>query len=571
MSNYEHDRLLERISKLDQPLDDDAEYARWIAAGMHLDLLRKNAEEDEVIVYAYDRHTFIHTMTVNEDAIEPLDIDDLLKWSGNPFSPAASYNWGRDKDRVWIERGSSVEGSMTLDQARPLVFGREMPGFPMTSYFEAAQEYTHLTDIHHNPERGAYCRFNDQGDWEYVITISEKTAQSDLSLVTFQREPLEEYLAASRSVLVRMFDFTLLKFNEFRRWPDGPEDVVKCNSTFYRQRIDPGKAGYARGVQIIRPLRRAALSSPTNGKRHADEQYVEFMAYDFRNRRVATISTDPTATTNYFSTEGNSLPFELSPAFFRPEVLAKYKSDSEKYSIEGRHVRCRSGWMLRDYDVNEAGQIHVYICDLRNLPFAEQLYWKSFNEQPKTGISERALENDFKGKPVEFTDPLGRIKVILDRWGESSVSWWKLRDAASARRVTTPLTDSMDEWAQGLQGLATLIIEGFEIKAIRNKLGEMGLTWRNEEKSLALLERVLFGEAPVGGTQSLGGLRLVQRVRSKVGAHARGSEAQEIADSAIREQGSYTAHFKEVCRTIEVEMEYIEQAFDTAADNPQIT
>ena len=570
MSNYEHDKLIERISKIDQPPDDDTEYAKWITAKMHLDLLRKNAEENELIIYACDKYTFVHTVVVNEDAIDPLDIDDLLGWSGNPFFAAASYTWGGGRENVWIGRGSPVDGSMTLREARPLVFGREMPGFSATSYFEAAQEYIHLTNIHYRPERGAYCQFNERGDWEYVVTISDKADRDDLCLVTFQREPLEEYLAASRSVLVRMFDFKLLRFSEFSHWPDSPEDVVKCSSLSYRQKIDQGKAGYTIGVQIIQPSRpNIAIFSAIKGERRADEQYVEFTAWDFRNQRVATVSTDPQATTNYFTTEGNSLPFELSPAFFGPEVLAKYKSDSEKYTIGERNILCRGGWMLRGYDVNEAGQIHAYICDLRNLPHSEQLYWKSFNEPPKAGISERALGNDFKNEWVDLTDPLERIKSILGSWEESNVSWWKLRDATLIRRVTTPLTDSVDEWAQELQGLATLIIEGFEIKAIRVKLDEMRLAWGHEEKSLLLLERVLFGDQCV---QKLNGLRLVQRIRSKIGSHARGSEAQDMAQRAFREHGSYRTHFEDVCRTVEGELQHIEQVFDAAAVKPgQIT
>ena len=56
---------------------------------------------------------------------------------------------------------------------------------------------------------------------------------------------------------------------------------------------------------------------------HGTAQYVDFVAHDWRNGRVSTISTDPCATTNYFQTDNNSLPFELSPAFFKPEVLSR--------------------------------------------------------------------------------------------------------------------------------------------------------------------------------------------------------------------------------------------------------
>ena len=112
---------------------------------------------------------------------------------------------------------------------------------------------------------------------------------------------------------------------------------------------------------------------------------------------MAKISTAPSATTNYFVLD-NDLPFELSPAFFRPEVLSKYKTDREKYTVSSRKIECRAAWVLNGYDVNEAGQVHAYICDLANLPYSEQLHWLGFNEEPKATISARAIANDFKGQ-----------------------------------------------------------------------------------------------------------------------------------------------------------------------------
>ncbi|WP_446808486.1 hypothetical protein ACH50O_14495 [Methylomonas sp. 2BW1-5-20] len=91
----------------------------------------------------------------------------------------------------------------------------------------------------------------------------------------------------------------------------------------------------------------------------------------------------------------SDLPFATSPAFFRPEVLLKYKADPDKYQIESRSIHCRGGWFLKSFDINEAGQVHAYLCDLSHLPYAEQLYWKSFNEPPKAGISTRAYRSDF--------------------------------------------------------------------------------------------------------------------------------------------------------------------------------
>ena len=575
MSNFEHKKLVERISELNRPPVEQTEFAAWIAAGRHLDFLVENAEEEEVIIYACGKHTFIHAVVLSEERLEPPDIDDLLGWSGNPFASAASYVWGGGRNDVWVEGGSPIHGSETLEVARALVFARQIPGLPgaATQYFEVAQDYSHLSEAHYLPEHSAYCRFDERGDLEKIVTVSSKTPDDDdLSLVTFKREPLEEYLAASSSALVRMFDFTLLRYGEFGGWPDGPEELTSQKTLFFRQKIDPGKAAYTRGVQLIRASRPSAEIF-SRLKREATEtgttQYVDFVAYDWRNRCVRTISTDPRATTNYFQAEGNSLPFELSPVFFGPEVLSRYKNDTEKYSIEDRDIHCRDAWQLRGYDVNEAGQVHAYICDLRDLPYQEQLYWKSFNEEPRTGISERALRTDFHNEWDGTTDSLERIKPLLRQWEQSDVPWWKLRDATSVGRVTRPLTSSRDEWAASFTNLAQLVIEGFEVRAIRKKLDQTGVPWDGTQKSLSLMELLLSGGIAGGSEQGLSGLRLVQRIRSKVGTHARGGEAIALARGAIEENGSYAAHFESVCNRIVKELEHIECAFGRRDANGQ--
>ena len=209
---------------------------------------------------------------------------------------------------------------------------------------------------------------------------------------------------------------------------------------------------------------------------------------------------------------------------------------------------------LRGYDVNEAGQVHAYIRYLRELPYHEQQYWKSFNENPKTGISERAFRHDFKGEMVSIADPLDDVRLIARRWAESGLEWWKLREEGLLERVSTPRT-SRDEWAGAFKDLSKLIIEGFQVKAIRARLKKMNITFEGDEKSLALMEKLLDGE------RRLDGLRTVQLIRSKVDAHSRGNTASDLANKALQEHGTYSAHFENVCRTVTDELKLIEQAF----------
>ncbi|WP_062484836.1 hypothetical protein [Candidatus Nitrospira inopinata] len=564
MHNYEHKKLIEAITRLDEVPADSKPFSEWIEAEAHLDFLRKNARADELVIHASGEYTLIHSVAVPNDRLAPVDQQDLMQWSFKPFTSIASYVTGGGCEGVWVERGLSGTGTNTLKNAMQLIFVRTFEGWtgPGRTYHELHQEYAHLTDIHWRPEMRAYCRFNELGDLEPVVSVtSREDKASNMALVSFKWAPLEEYLAASNASLVRMFDFTLLRRSGFSGWSEGPtQEIIESPDFFYRRQVMPSYAAYTRGVQIIRPRRspEAIFTGITDrwfGRKN--KQYVEFIAYDWRNQRVTGISTDPAATTDYFQAKENTLPFELSPAFFGPEVLLKYKADRDKYTVSDRDVSCRAAWHLEAIDVNEAGQVHAYICYLRRLPYKEQLHWLSYNEPPKASISKRAFINDFEGEFVNFVQPLQKVLSIVQRWHDDKVAWWTLRDEMLLKRVNTPLTESRDEWAEVFMDLAKLVIEGFETKVIRTRLDEGQVSYAKEDKTIALLEKLLSKSST--GVGRLAGLRTVQLLRSKAKGHAGGSEAQQLAQNALMEHETFANHFHHVCAQVADELESIEK------------
>lgn len=416
-----------------------------------------------------------------------------------------------------------------------------------------------LTGIHWRPEQRAYCRFDGRGDLESVVSVTAHSDKiGDVLCVSFAWAPLEEYLAATNSSLVRRFDFTLLRRDSFGSWPEGPETVICENEQlFYRQKIVPGVAAYTTGVQLITPRRpnRIIFDDMRGGRK--DKKYVEFIAHDWRNKRLAKISTDPKATSNYFEAHGNSLPFELSPAFFRPDVILKYKTDKDKYTVGERDIMCRAAWSLEAFDVNEAGQVFAYICYLRRLPYTEQLHWQSYNEAPKAGISERAIINDFKGEFTTFKDPLGEVLSIVKSWQDRSVSWWTLRNDQLIERVSTPLTTSRDEWAEAFMDLAKLVVEGFVIKTVRARLEELGIEYEKKDQSILLLERLINERAESTEKQQLTGLRTVQLLRTKAKGHASGREVETLAQEVLAQHESFAKHFKHICAALVLELQTI--------------
>lgn len=570
MPSLAHKKLIERIEKLDQVPDDAKEYETWLKGDGHLALLRDNENEEELIVYTSIKSstTFIHTVAVSLESLSPVNQDDLLEWSGAPYSPLASYSWGSGRESIQIDR-STYWGAETLTGSRQLVFGRNFEGLKKKDaiYYEVLQEYAHLTEIYWRPEQRAYCRFDRNGDFDHIVSVTSKEDVGSVTLVSFKREPLEEYLAVTNSVLVRMFDFTLPGIDEdddSSHFPDIPENVCReSKGFFYRQMIDPGNAANTRGIQVIRPSRpRSEIFSSMREKwtGRKEGRYVEFIAWDWRNKQNARISTDPDCTINCNKNSESSLPPELSIVFFNPEVLARYKADPDKYTIMPRMISCRRAWVLSDFGVNEANQVHAYISELRKLPYDEQLHWFRFKEEPKAGISQAVIETDFWNRISSKVDALREIVTTAGDWHRSDVDWWKLGDEELLRRVTTPLTNSQKEWAGAFSDLSTLVIDGFQVKAIRARLREMCIAFDKEEKSLSLIEKLLIGRCELGVGERLCGLRKVHRIRSTLFAHFGGSEADNLANQALQTHDTYAAHFESVCKTVAEELKLIQHA-----------
>ncbi len=568
MTSVDHKRILDHVVRLDGVPSERPLFSEWITAESHLGFLRQNAMADEIAIHVSGEFSFVHSVVVRNGKLYPIDFDDLLNWSITPYGSIAGYVTGGGRKTVRVHRGFNDSRARSLDGATPLVFGRTFEGWTDQgrNYFEVHQEYSHITDIHWRPEYRAYCRYDGNGDLESVVSITNRDESgTSAAVVSFRWEPLEEYLVASRATLVRMFDFTLYRRSEFGGWGDVKRRRhVDDQFLFYDQGVLPAHAAYTRGVQIIKPRRSmrsvyAATTSSWSGNN--DKQHVEFIAHDWRNDRIVSISTDPRATTNYFAAGGNALPFELSPAFFKPEVFLKYKGDRDKYTIGERGISCRSAWHLEGYDVNEAGQVHAYICDLRRLPYPEKLHWLSYNEPPKAGLSERALINDFKGEWTAVLSPLQEVLSITRRWRDKKVLWWKLRDERLLDRITTPISDSRDEWAEAFMDLAKLIVEGFETKAIRAELNATGLSFEDKEGSLALLEKLITDDSESGESRKLAGLRTVQNLRSKVKGHVGGGDSERLARSAIEQHGTYGNHFRFVCGLVTRDLETIERRF----------
>ena len=291
--------------------------------------------------------------------------------------------------------------------------------------------------------------------------------------------------------------------------------------------------------------------------RDSDRQYATFVALDLTTGRVHECSCDPKLLGNQFSRSG--LPPAISPVFFRSEVLQKYKKDSGKYRLGRGSIHCRDAWGLETYDVNESGQVFTYLKYLGNLPYQEQLYWKSCNEKPKGTISSRAWKTDFLGEWDTEYDPLESLTSFVQNLRHSGVSWWILREENLIENIHHPLTGSADDWADETHALDKLVVEGLVKKDLAERAITSGSELDKEWGSVRIL-RELLKQLKVDDEvikEIIDPLKEVHHIRSKLSGHASGSEGKRIRTDIVRKYKSYSNHFRVLCERCDKAMRQI--------------
>jgi len=577
MVSFEHERLLESLANAEQPPLDAPELSRWLRGERHLKLFRDDTSKSELALAVLSpAQTLVNSFVVPSDLPEltegPLQ---LMKWSPNPLHhDASTYAWSWDVSGVHPVHTNDEKQRGTFDlppAVSPLVFFRSMEGDDSVSR-EVAQDFIHSAGIHWQRERSAFSRIDFRGDWEDVISQSTREQSAPADLFSVRRDVLDLHLLALDAVLVRVFDFVLRRpsLPSMFDFSDHAVRQVTDEPDFqYREMVNAGNFGLIRGAQIVRPrlspqeteqlVKEGRLIDPS------ESEPVEFIVQDIRNGGTAKVSTDPRTTTNYFETAGNSLPFETSPAYFRPEVLAKYKANSEKYEVFEDHILCRGGWWLKSYSANAAGQIAVYICDLRDIPHEEQIYWKTHNQPPKAGLSARVIQTDFEAKLPQETTPRERLVETVERWRADKVGWWRWRLSGSTNDLAIPRMENRREWSDAVMWLSSGIVEGFVVKDIRRVLREEGVEFDTEWKSIKLLEQSLPARGVLLPAGQLEALREVNECRVKSGAvHAVGREADEFIKGLLEEHNSYRAHFESLCDRVAKELILVEGAMTEA-------
>jgi len=512
---------------------------------------------------------FLASVLLPRRQLRSQQLTKLSRWNFNPVEE--SWGWGYDFDsrgRKQYQLSKPFEWATPeiIRQAVPLLFHRKNECVKDGAhYFELNQQIAHVHGLHWMEDRSAYCTLDELGDIRDVVKVA---MDSPRWVVTIAEDVLLKHLLVGDFVLVRFFD---VDRGIWTSLPPIPQEKDFAATVYWDEndlhaRWTPVRAesgticrAFLRGFQLIRPptdrkIGRALLEGSTS------KQYCTYIAHDWKHDRIAEVSCDPKKLGNYFVP--SRYPFEISPAFFRREVLLKDQSNRDKYIVQEGYITCHGTWSLR-YDINERDQVHAYLKDLTYLPYAEQLHWKSYNESPKADISRRAYTTDFLGQFYTLDpEPLRDLKRLLSQFPsgqdpEGLAEIWRQPIAADADlmdHIHYMAGTSSQEWEAEIIALDKLVVEGLNREYLRRVAEALGVDSQKlrEFGSISLLAEIAKARSVATDLFSavIDPLRELQRLRSKFGSHRKGQEADQILKELRRQHRHLTSHHRQLVKEV---------------------
>ena len=546
--------ILQSLIALAHMPDTDTE--DWLEdAEKNVHFLRQTCKNNqEIFLYASGPNFYVQSVLVPRASVDPPDHKDLAEahlMITDTWCIQRVYG-GEKGHRIYLDQPLSFPGCQTLVGGEKLVFLRIFEG--VKAYqpkLELNQKFVHSHGLYYMDERSAFCRLDSRGDIEDIITIFDDEHSDPwqrLRAITIRWRDLATYMALSNTALVIKFDFARFVPGAFPRWEDSERQIRETKDSFYRSGVIPKHASYVNGHIVIHTkLSEDDLIDEWKSEEDSNtKKYASFMIFDRKNNKQVETSCGPNHIVDYHTE--SDLPWEISPAFFRPEVLHKYKQDPEKYTVEDQSISCRGSWHLDTYDINEAGQVHTYIRYLSTLPIEEQLYWKSFNEWPKGKISKRAYQTDILGEFSTEDDPLAELRGVVHSLDRKAPSWWCPRGDVLIQKALYPATDSIEEWGNEILALDHMVIEGFSVRGLRSVADARGSTYEKGWRSLKLLE-VALSAAGCGEEQAkklVGPLKELHSLRNPAKAHGDPSGRQAAVATARKSHGTLRRHFQDL-------------------------
>ena len=510
-----------------------------------LEWLQRDLKMTEMVTVYLSDHRESHNYGIY-CALIPLDgIDQVfsspswdLRWGGGMPDASVSYEGGE-------ERVEYLRYGGTTNRVEPLVLGREFSGL-YDAYMEISEEFRLFHNLYHDGKTDKYIKIDDDGN-EYTVAVVEPDC------VKIRLREIRQFLAIKEMYLSIQFDcienseYDLQELglergeahqqNSFMRWCHGYGDRSLGRYKSF-SRLD--------GKRLIKPLPKSK-SGLWGFSEKPEEEHVEFIIDVDEDGDEIIHTSDPDALANYFGANPDA-PHYLTPVHFRKQVLDKYYHESSKYTVEDSLLRCGDLWCMA-IDSHHDDKICAWLGDLgRDLPYTEQLHWRSYNILPEGGVSKTYFKRQILNQSANSDRPEHLFRIRYQDLQDACKEYlgWQLLlpldtgDEYHFKNLRIPATDEQSDFDALVLSLTKILIDSLNERRLNTLISK---DQRAKLKgSIARLEAVFSAHDVEGAAERIAFLRKLQSLRSSSAAHRKGRNYRKIA----KDFGVESQHLRDV-------------------------
>lgn len=416
----------------------------------------------------------------------------------------------------------------------PLIIDREFYGI-RPKYKEISEEFRLFHRLYHDRKDDHYYKINDAGNEELVAIVEPQRAQIRL-------KEIRQLLAVKEMHLAILFDCRehsshSLEDLGLQKGSSHQRNDLFCSALHYGEFSGSGShRAFSRllGKRLIPPLPKAK-SGFWGFAAEELKKHVDFIIGIDENGYEIAHTSNPDCLDNYFGANPGT-PHYLTPVHFRKQVLDKYYQQPGRFSVEDGLLRCGGLWSMT-MDNHHDDRVVAWLGDLgRDLPYEEQLHWRSHNIPPTGGVSETFFKREIL---AEFADSGRPEHVFHERYyalteacreclGWSLLLPLTVEDEHHLQCLRVPSTDEQKEFDELVQSLTKILIDSLNEKALN---GLIPIEKLNQMKgSISRLECILRERHVPGFEPQIAFLRKLQDLRSSGAAHRKGSDYRKIAE-----------------------------------------
>ena len=495
---------------------------------LHKFVRDKLGKERWITVYSYiknndEKIVFYSALIPNEKADEVLRKDEWDLFIGKGLAGYIQYSDGKTKETKYFQFGNDMG-------IEPLIFLRSFGN--KESYLEISQEFRHYHNLYEEIKNKKFIKIDDNGDEEDVIKMNESEIKIKLKFIkeflSVKKMNLAIYFELDRYSTFTLEDLDIKKLNKVIKGGKYIYDFTVCDWGLSGGKNNKSSSRIM-GKKLIKGLKNFDPNSLMDGE---EKDYEDFIIGVDEDGNEILYTCDPHKL--YDGIRKNpEAPYNLTPVFFKRDVLTKYYSNPQKYSVKDSHLRCKGYWQLI-IDNNQDRYVIVYLRDLgRSLSHKEQLYWKSFNVVPDGHISRVMFKRSFLG---EITEPEKNDLLFKNKFQSFQKKWFKKfgwyllkplvkDDEHFYQSLRIPLTNDQHEFDQQVLALTKILIDSLNEKELKKSITKIPL----KPEGITKFEEFLKLNKLTDFIDHISFLRNLQYLRSSGVGHRKGKKYKRIS------------------------------------------